>query len=442
LASDNIPRDPGGASLSPTHGDLTLATLLNILWRRKWIVIVLPLLGLLAGFIYGKVVTPLYRATATIRPGITAFTPDGGPIREWRLKDITHWFQSGLYQEGVEQKMGWSDRLCPPIKAEFILKGLQNIQGGNVVTLTILDPDPGQGIEILEAAITAFGDYACADSISSQYNLTRSGIEVQIAGLRNQKDLLVSERQSLDLDIAAARAESTLVESELARVDLEMEKLAASDRRCEGSLAALEQEEQEILRGLEDFRAAIGALQGEKQGSAEQPADPAATAGQGAPDWLAPALLLGDAHRISEIVQGNLEIQKRLSAIRIHADSLRNQLENNDIQRRDLQLWKDYDIANKKVELHRKIENLRLERDQVIPNTRADLANQIREKRIQLATLSPVERVGHISATAGPVRPRKMRAMAILTLLGLLGSLVLAFTWDYVSRHRDEIFRS
>ena len=168
--------------------------------------------------------TPLYLASATIRPGITAYNPSGGPVREWKLKDITHWFNIGMYRMSVAEQLGWTEYKWVDIKANFIMRGMQNIQGGNVITLTTLDPDPQQAMDILEAATVAFNEYARADSVSSQIGLTRSGLMIQIAALQNQQGLLQSKRAKLDLDIAVAKSESIQVETQMRLIDLEIER--------------------------------------------------------------------------------------------------------------------------------------------------------------------------------------------------------------------------
>ena len=122
--------------------DLTLASLLNILWRRRWLILLPPALGLVVGILYGLFGTRRWEAVATIRPGITAFSPEGGGFRQWQLKDITKFYENMLYRHDLVERLQLAPRARPVIKAEFVAQGLQNLQGGDVVTLSTTATSP------------------------------------------------------------------------------------------------------------------------------------------------------------------------------------------------------------------------------------------------------------------------------------------------------------
>lgn len=399
------------AGHNPGGGEVTLAFLLNILWRRKWIVILLTGLGLAVGVLYGQLVTPLYRATATVRPGITAYTPEGGPVREWMLKDVTHWFQRGMYRKRLGEKLELPEYKRVIINADFILRGLQNIQGGNVITLTTLDPDPGQAETILTTAIESFNEYALADTVSSQLELTRNGLKIKIAGLQNQIELVESKKAKLDLDIAVARAESSQVEAEMKLLDLDIRKRQVAREYLTTFLTTLAAESLAIARQEESILQA----------------------------W--PDKPGGQYDNLGDLMQGAAQLQVVRFRNRALADSARFHLGVNDIEISELRIKRDQELAIKKANLHRQIESLRLDRDRKLAHEAAGLQNEILEKRVQLATLSPIQKVGEIQVSRKPVRPRKLRAISILTVLSLLGSLVVSFGWEYVTRHRSEIFQ-
>ena len=87
------------------------------------------------------------------------------------------------------------------------------------------------------------------------------------------------------------------------------------------------------------------------------------------------------------------------------------------------------------------IGDLLLKRAYDIPHKRRDLRTQIHERHVRLATLSPLQRVGEPVVSDKPVRPRPLRAIAILVVRGGLAGVVLGFVWDFVWGHRREIFR-
>jgi hypothetical protein len=94
------------------------------------------------------------------------------------------------------------------------------------------------------------------------------------------------------------------------------------------------------------------------------------------------------------------------------------------------------------LEHEQKAADLVLRRDYDLRQQRTVLAQELRAIRSRIDSLSPLEKVGSSSATARPVRPRKLRAIVILGSLAFVGSLALAFTLEYLSRNWSEITRS
>jgi hypothetical protein len=145
---------------------------------------------------------------------------------------------------------------------------------------------------------------------------------------------------------------------------------------------------------------------------------------------------------LATLVETRASLQNQLRDSEVLADSLTAAIARAKIDIEELKLRREYDLAGDRLAAHQKLGELRLERRYGLELEAADLNNQVREARVQLNMLSPLERVGRITVSDKPARPRKLRAISILTALGLFGGLVLAFAWDYVDRHRYEIFRS
>ena len=129
------------------NGDLefNLATILNIIWRRRLIVLGLPVLGLVVGMLYGSFGTKRWSATATVRPGITSYSPEGFPVRQWQMKDITTWYDNQLYGQELNARLGLPPEFRTAIRADFIATGLTNLAGGEVVTLWTTGTSPRAG---------------------------------------------------------------------------------------------------------------------------------------------------------------------------------------------------------------------------------------------------------------------------------------------------------
>jgi hypothetical protein len=433
----------GGASGIPVGGSLTLAMLLNVLWRWRWLVIGLTLLGLAAGFVYGLVVDPLYLATAQVKPGITAFVDGRAPVRDWHLKDITRFFDRRLYMDDVRQAMGWGPAQgYPIIKADFIPRGSQNIQGGNVVTLTTLAPSRREARGVLAAAIQSFISFAVSDTVASGYVLTKRGMEVEIAKIRNELGQLATEAERLDLDIGKQEAELRLLEAEDKRVQLDVDRIRKANEYRQERLQRSEAEAQAAMDGLGELDAALARLRDGGEQSLLARDSLVTSLGNREPltDLLLSDLARSDAGVIGDLVLGRLQVRSRAYRDQAAADSLRHEIDRAEFELANLQLKRDFDLSKRRDDIQAKIAELKLERDRGLEYRRLDLQSSLLGRRAQLSALSPLERVGFISATPRPVRPRRLRAILILGCLGFCGGVALAFTWDYVSSHRDEIF--
>ena len=134
------------------------------------------------------------------------------------------------------------------------------------------------------------------------------------------------------------------------------------------------------------------------------------------------------------------DLHGRLLVVTTIQDSLRQSLvvQELEVQRTVLTQSIEFDVSRR--EIGRALADIRLALESGIELQIDQLSLQIAERQAQIAALSPIERVGPITSSPKPVRPRKSRAVSILTFVGLLGGLGMAFVWEYVWNHRREIF--
>ena len=422
--------DPEAKSNTTNDGEIGLASVLNILWRRRLIVLALPVLGLIAGVVYGQVVTPLYLGTATIRPGITSFGPNGGGHREWRLKDVERWYESGMYRPWTARRMDRAPMDVPLIRASFIQRGLQNTQRGDVITLTTLDASRENAAAGLEASIDAFVDFAMADTMSNSIVLTRRGLEIQMDEMRRRQTVLEARVDSVNADLAVARVESLQIDDDAARLAVVVQRM--EDRRAalddviaalEERIGSLREQREELVAARRTVRTRLG----------DAPTE--------VPAGVEPEATLGDASVLRGLVSTSADLDRELADLRAEVDSLRR---NDAAAEREIAFLRARNrtmIAFQRAEIGRRMESLRSARDFGVPNALMSLRLRLREKLGQLQALSPIERIGAVEVTEDPVRPRKKRAISILTLLGLIGGIAGAFVFDYVWNNRRRIFR-
>ena len=417
---------------SATELDFDLASLLNILWRRRLIVLGLPALGLLLGVLYGIFGTRRWEATATIRPGITAFSPDGGPVRHWQLKDITRWYDQQLYRRGLVRRLGLDPGARPVIRAEFIAQGLQNLQGGDVITLWTTGTSPELAAAILDTSIALFEAYSEADTVSSQLKLTRDGLLLEVEGLQGRLEAVDRDDATIVLQLEKARADSALVVAEDLGMVLRMDGLDRHVEYCERRLVDLRDDEPRLVRDLDQVDLALRRLAAGASATGE-PAD--------VPAWIRRDAVLDGGDVLEALTRAKLEVQHAVARNRALQDSMTFVAETKRLERARLEIDRETTIRARIRAAENTIGDLLLKRAYDIPHKRRDLRTQIHERHVRLGTLSPLQRVGETVVSDKPVRPRPLRAIAILVVLGGLAGVVLGFVWDFVWGHRREIFR-
>lgn len=408
-----------------------LAGILNILWRRRWLVLLPPLLGLAAGLLYGQFGTRRWEAYATIRPGITAYDPSGGPVRQWQLKDITRWYEQELYRRDLVERLDLPEDERPVIAAEFIAQGLTNLQGGEVITLWTTATSPELAASLLDSSITLFNGYAESDSVSSQIKLTRDGLRLNIQELQNQ--LLEIERLegNLALRLQSARAESLMVAEQAREIgfDIESQKRqqAFFRNRAEGESGAVIRYRADLTR-LDEAVAAIEA--GTPAGEVE------------IPGWVRRDAVLDEGDVLQGLARVRLDLMDAAGKAQAMADSMNLEADLTDIRIGRLELKRRVTVAAQLQEVEERIGQAFLEMELGIPAQRRGVELEISARESKLSLLSPLQKVGETMVSDKPVRPRPLRAILILVALGGFGGFVLAFAWDFVARHRGRIFQS
>ena len=420
----------------------TLPSLLNILFRGRWIIMVCTALGLIAGIGYGIVVKPLYRSSVQIRPGIVAYTENGGPLRGGIREDIVNFFQSSLYWQDMRGEPQFANmKAAPIILAQFVPSAIQFMAGGEVITLTNLSTDPEQAMSILECAIHSFNNQGFADSLSSDLHLTQKGIEVRMQGIVQDIEMVESKESKVALEMKQVQGELKLIDYERQKMDLDLKTLVGENARLARTV--------EIT--LEEVALARERLsEAEKMLAVALQAEQDTTAGSGqvrGTDDPVVEVLKQTASREQAGRVGDLLITVNTMSASIYegvvkADSLQGRIMDNEQEMARLKLVGELVLTKNESDINQKLGDLEIYLTRDLPHERAMLQNDLRGEQIRLNTISPLEQVGRITVSEKPVRPRKSRAITILTLLAFFGSLVLVLVWEYFQVNRQEITRN
>jgi len=427
---DTVRQPAGGPSLS-------LPGLLNILYRGRRTILVVTLLGLLAGLAYSFLTRPLYRATAQVRPGIVAYSDQGGPVREWALKDVVRWFRTRLYWQDLREQEQFKDfKGAPDIMAEFIPSGPQFMQGGDVITLMNLSSDPLLAVATLDEAIKSFNRQASLDSLGSTMYLTIGGARVRMAKISQDMEQLAAEEERVRLNIRQRERELSLVDVKDQTVGFDLERLAsentwrqraadAARQQAAGARTRLAQAEQmlsEILR---------------RENSDSVPVEP--DTDDPVSDVLLKAVSREQAGRVGDLLVTVDELSRTIFENDVKADSLQTRIRANELAMELLKLERDVTLTKEKADIRQEIADLNIQLAHDLPHRRAQLKNDWNAEKVRLDLVSPLERIGRITISEKPVRPRKLRATAILTVLAFFAALFLVLILEYYRNNRVAI---
>jgi hypothetical protein len=421
---------------------LTLADLLNIIFRRRRIIAVVTLVGLVAGLAYSFLTKPLYRATAQVRPGIVAYSDVGGPVREGTLKDTEYWFNNRFYWEDMKALPEYASyKAAPLIDAEFIPAGLQFVEGGTVVTLTTLARDPRRGLTILEDAIESFNHQVSIDTVGSTLHLTRKGVLVLQDKLRSDIAQVEADIERTKLEIAQYKRELDVLDADEERLRLELVGIENLQHLREDLIAGIDKDVADARRRLADAEQMLALVMTQERASAEfdgqsiDQVDPVS-------EVLLQTVRREQAGRAADLLETISGLESRIFTGTAQIDSLRYKLKTLALSTEKLKLRREVDLMKQKADIQQKIDDLQLKLTFDLPYQQAQLEADLAGQQVRYEMISPLERIGRIIVTDKPVRPRKLRATVALTLLAFFGSFVLAFAWEYYERNRRVITAS
>ena len=419
----------------------TLPALLNILYRGRVLIAVVTAIGLVVGIGYGIVVKPLYRSSVQIRPGIVAYTEQGGPLRGGIREDIVQFFESSLYWQDMREEARFEDmKAAPVVRAEFVTSSIQFMPGGDVITLTNLSTDPARAVAILASAMTSFSNQGLSDTLSSDLHLTRKGIEVRMRGIANYIELVDAKESKVVLEIVQMQGELKLIEYEHQKLKLDLKTLVEENawrRRAAENILVEVASATERLNSAEKM---LGiAIQAEQDISAGR--DPARETDDPVGEILKQTASREQAGRVGDLLVTVNELSMVIYEGGVKADSLQARIIANEQEMTRLNLVGELVLTKRETDIKQKIGGLEIRLHKELPNDRALLQNDLQGEQVRLEIISPLEQVGRITVSGKPVRPRKVRAATILTLLAFFGSLALVFIWEYFQVNREEITR-
>jgi len=417
----------------------TLPSLLNILFRGRFIIAVITALGLAAGIGYGIVIKPLFRASVQIRPGIVAYTEQGGALRGWIREDIVHFFDASLYWQDLREEPLFADmKGAPIVRAEFVTSAIQFMPGGDVITLTNLSTDPERAVDILQGAVDSFNRQGFSDTLRSDLNLTRRNIQVRMEKITQDIELVAAKEAKVVLEIEQVQSEKKVIEYERLKLDLDLKNLVDENawhrRTVENTLAGVVAAKERLNSAEKMLETAVQAEQGGSgaSGSNRGTDDPVG-------EVLKQTASREQAGRVGDLLVTVNDLSTAIFKGEVMADSLEARILANEQEMKRLKLFGKLVLAKREIDIKKKAGDLEIHLQKELPYERAMLQSDWEQEEVKLDIIAPLEQVGRVTVSDKPVRPRKFRAASILTMLAFFGSLGLVLVWEYFQVNREEI---
>jgi len=408
---------------------ITLAGLLNIFYRGRKTIVALTAVGLLAGVAYGIIVKPLYRATGQVRPGVVSYNPDGFPNREWALEDIVNWFGGSLYWQGLKELPQFAEAKSAPVIDASFTPSLNFVSGGNVITLTNLSRSPAKAVLALNEAINSFNRQAIADSMGSSLHLTLRRGRATMKKLRGDIEQVDAEADRVRLQIKHQERELTIVELDRQSLGLDLKaKEAENEWLREAILNARSSAEAGRVRLAESEKMLAVAIAQESGGdktSQQRSSDPVV-------EVLKQTATREQAGRVGALLLTVNNLAAFINQQVVRADSLASSVIANQLEMSRITLVQEISIKKRLADIAQNITDMNIKLSKDLPHDQEVLYSVLEIERVKVELISPLERVGTVSVTDEPVRPRKMRAVMILTFLAFFGSLFLVLVWEYL----------
>jgi hypothetical protein len=258
-------------------------------------------------------------------------------------------------------------------------------------------------------------------------------------GISHDIDLVAAMEAKVSVEIEMAKNELKIVQYERKKLELDRKTLAEENawraRAAANALAEVEAAQKRLASAEEMLSQA---LEAEKNG----PGGTNAGSGDPVVEVLKQTASREQAGRVGELLMTVNALSSSIYEGTVKADSLQARIKTNEQEILRLELVGELVLVKNESDINQRIIDLKIKLNKELPHDRSMLQTNLEAEMVKQDIISPLEQVGRISVSDKPVRPRKLRAAAILTILAFCGSLVLVFVIEYLRVNRKEITRT
>jgi len=367
--------------------EIDLAELVGVLWRRKWFMLGVIFFFVGLAIVYCFIATPHYEIFAQLRPGITGFDRNGKPVRDWTPNDIQTWFAQKSYLGTLSSQLG-EETSIPIIKAG------SNRQA-KVVTVSLYWPDSAQGKQILGSAIDALTSTG-SEGIQKRLAVSRREIEEEIHETESDLKYIPIERGRFDDQIAREKNKIQVIDTELEAIKKDKAQTREVIERNRGQIDTINQNTAELIQ-------------------------------------LRQQMVTGESDKFALLMYSNI-IQQNLT----YATSLEQKIADMEKELNGYRV-KEAEKSDEILSTQIKIKDLQIEREQELSIKEANLQKKMLTVKAKLDALLPVEVVKSPFNSQKPVKPAKIKIVAVAFALGCFMAVVMAFLREFWIKNRARI---
>jgi len=368
--------------------EINLMDYVEILWKKKWLIIIPTFLIMVAIGIWSFMQTPVWEVDAIIQPSKFLSQNAQGEFVETIVADpkqVAGQINQASYNAIIAAELNIDLRELPNLKAE-------NLRDTKLIRVAVRDADTNEAVKILNSLF-----HLLKSEFDRKIDIEMKNIDAQIANKETgiqQKSLDIKSR---DLEIQAKKIEKDRIVKE---IDSDKKKLDISEER-----------QIDLLLEMKSAKSRIDEIDKQLQKT------------------LAEKQQIGEALGLllySSEIQRNLQyyntLGEKVSAEKVAQETLRMDIRNKEEQLRQL----DNQIG----QVQNQQESIRNET--AILKTDIQFLGQ-KKTRIDYAQL-----IKPPTSSPGPVAPKKRKNVIIAGLFSLIVFVFLAFFLDYLKKSKLE----
>jgi len=413
------------------YEEINLMNYVEILWKRKWLIIVPTFLITVAIGIWSFMKTPVWEVDAIIQPSKFILQTEQGQFTEVIVADpkqVAGQINQASYNAIIAAELNIDLRAFPALKAE-------NLRDTKLIRVVIRDSDINRPIKILNSLF-----HLLKSDWDRKIDVEIKSIDTQIINKENQikgNDFIIKDKENAiktkENEIKKRNNDTTLRDLDIQSKGIEKDRINKGIDTNKNKLKISEERAAGILDEMKSVKARIDDIEKQLQKALAEKA-------QGTD---AIVLLL-----YSNEVQQNLRyyetLDEKLSAEKITRENLHLDIRDKEEQLRQIDN-QIHQVETQKDTIKTEIDNIKTEIsvvkteiDKTI-NASNTVKSDIQFLGNKKARIDYAQLIKEPTPSPGPIAPKKKKNVLIAGFLGLILFGLLAFFLEYLEKNKNKI---